>query len=62
VIVWYAASKALEFLDVEIFRLLGNSVSGHTLKHLASAIAVVIVLLMIAAMPKRAFAERYSVK
>ncbi len=45
---WYAAAKVLEFLDVEAFELLGHTVSGHTLKHLASAIAVLVVIRMIA--------------
>lgn len=38
VIAWYAIAKLLELLDGEILAL-GNMVSGHTLKHLAAAIA-----------------------
>lgn len=34
----YAVSKGLEFADTEIFRM-GEIVSGHTLKHLAAALA-----------------------
>ncbi len=45
---WYAAAKLLEFLDAEIFVLLGHALSGHTLKHLASGIAVMVVIRMIA--------------
>ena len=45
---WYAAAKLLEFLDAEIFQLLGHTLSGHTLKHLASGIAVLVVIRMIA--------------
>jgi hypothetical protein len=33
----YGAAKGLEFLDRDIFNALGQSVSGHTLKHLAAA-------------------------
>jgi hypothetical protein len=39
VIFWYAAAKGLEHFDGEIFALLGHTVSGHSLKHLASAMA-----------------------
>ncbi len=46
-IAWYGTAKVLEFLDAEVFKLLGNSVSGHSLKHLASAIAVLVVIRMI---------------
>lgn len=38
-IVWYAAAKVLEHFDKEIFALLNHAVSGHTLKHLAAALA-----------------------
>ncbi len=36
--IWYMIAKITEFYDVGIFEILGNSVSGHTIKHLASAI------------------------
>ncbi|MBT4608495.1 MAG: hypothetical protein HOC05_00550 [Gemmatimonadetes bacterium] len=39
VIFWYAAAKGLEHFDGEVFALLGHTVSGHSLKHLASAMA-----------------------
>lgn len=51
---WYAAAKVLEFLDAGIFELLGHTLSGHTLKHLASAIAVLVVIRMIASPAKSA--------
>jgi hypothetical protein len=35
----YALAKVFELLDVPIFRLLAGTVSGHTLKHLAAALA-----------------------
>jgi hypothetical protein len=34
---WYAAAKVCEGYDREIYRLLGETVSGHTIKHLLSA-------------------------
>ena len=34
---WYAAAKVCEVYDREIYRLLGEVVSGHTIKHLLSA-------------------------
>lgn len=42
----YAVAKAFEVLDVAIFRL-GHVVSGHTLKHLAAALAVYWILRML---------------
>lgn len=43
---WYLLSKLLEFLDAELMGL-GQFVSGHTLKHLAAAIAPAAVCLML---------------
>lgn len=36
---WYLAAKGLEELDARIFHATGSVVSGHTLKHLAAAVA-----------------------
>lgn len=36
---WYALAKLLEACDTEVWRLTSHLVSGHTLKHLASAAA-----------------------
>ena len=47
VILWYGLSKLLEHFDGEVFELLGQSVSGHTLKHLAAASATAVVLRML---------------
>ena len=47
VILWYGLSKALEYFDREVFDLLGHTVSGHTLKHLAAAVATFVVLRML---------------
>ncbi len=46
VFAWYVASKFLETFDRGVFGL-GHLVSGHTLKHLAAAIAAVPVFLML---------------
>jgi hypothetical protein len=47
VIVWYGLSKVLEHFDGEVFDLLGHTVSGHTLKHLAAAGATFVVARML---------------
>lgn len=47
VIAWYVLSKVLEHFDGEVFDLLGHIVSGHTLKHLAAAVATFVVLRML---------------
>jgi hypothetical protein len=47
VIAWFLVSKVLEHLDDEIFALSGQLVSGHSLKHLASAIAAWLVFRML---------------
>jgi hypothetical protein len=46
VIAWYAIAKLLELLDGEILAL-GNIVSGHSLKHLAAAMASFVVCRML---------------
>jgi hypothetical protein len=43
---WYAAAKGFEFLDRPILAV-GNVVSGHTLKHLAAAVAIYWILRML---------------
>ncbi|WP_120497925.1 hypothetical protein [Kiloniella sp. EL199] len=45
--VWYALAKALEYFDAEVYDLLGNMISGHSLKHMAAAMAVYMVVLML---------------
>jgi hypothetical protein len=47
IVLWYAFSKVLEHFDREVFELLGHTVSGHTLKHLAAALATLVVLQML---------------
>lgn len=49
VIAWYGLSKVLEFFDRGVFELTGNLVSGHSLKHLAAAVATFMVLQMLRA-------------
>lgn len=39
VILWYIVAKILEYFDGQIFELTQHLVSGHSLKHLASAVA-----------------------
>jgi hypothetical protein len=46
-IAWYGAAKAFEVFDAQILAMLGGLLSGHTLKHLASAIAVLVIIRMI---------------
>ena len=41
--VWYGGAKVAEHFDASIFDLLGGALSGHTLKHLFAALAVVAV-------------------
>ncbi len=45
--VWYGLSKLLEHYDTAVFSLLGGTVSGHTLKHLAAAASALVVLRML---------------
>lgn len=40
----YVAAKVLEFYDSEIFELLGGIVSGHSIKHVAAAVGMHILL------------------
>jgi hypothetical protein len=44
VVVTYAAAKLLEVGDHEVYALTGQLVSGHTLKHLLAALAIVPVI------------------
>lgn len=46
-IAFYALAKLLELTDTPIFRITGGRVSGHTLKHLAAAVAIVWIVLML---------------
>jgi len=47
VILWYLVAKGLEHFDPQVFELLGQTVSGHSLKHLAAAMACFMVLRML---------------
>jgi hypothetical protein len=61
VIAWYGLSKLLEFFDRGIFELTGNLVSGHSLKHVAAAVATWMVLrMLIAAGARSAVTPRES--
>ena len=46
-VLWYALTKLCEQLDSEIYTVLGDMVSGHTLKHLTAAVAAYMVLAML---------------
>ena len=43
----YALAKVFEFFDHAIFEILGQTVSGHSLKHLAAAVAAYLALPML---------------
>lgn len=43
VIVLYAMAKSAELLDMQIFSLTGDFISGHTIKHLLAALAVFLI-------------------
>ncbi len=53
VIAWYGLSKVFEFFDRGVFELTAQTVSGHTLKHLAAAVATYVVLRMLLSRPSR---------
>jgi hypothetical protein len=46
---WYALAKIFEFYDARLLSILGYAISGHTLKHLAAAVAPLVVLKMLLA-------------
>lgn len=52
-IAWYAVAKALELGDAAVFHATGDLVSGHSLKHLAAALAAWPVLNALRAQPLR---------
>jgi hypothetical protein len=41
---WYGLAKVFETFDLEIYRLLGQTLSGHTIKHLLAAIGVLAIV------------------
>jgi hypothetical protein len=47
-VLWYAVAKALEQWDVAVYRATGGIMSGHALKHLAAALAVAALVMMVA--------------
>ncbi len=50
---WYALAKALELGDAAVFHAAGELVSGHSLKHLAAALAAAPVLIAVGRAPLR---------
>jgi len=47
VFAWYGLSKVLEHFDKQVFEMLGYTISGHSLKHLAAAVSALVVLRML---------------
>ena len=45
---WYVVAKVLEHFDASVLNLLGNTISGHALKHVASGLAALVVIRMLA--------------
>ena len=37
---WYGLAKVFETFDLQIYRLLGGTLSGHTIKHVLASFAV----------------------
>ena len=37
---WYGLAKVFETFDLQIYRLLGSTLSGHTIKHVLASFAV----------------------
>jgi hypothetical protein len=56
VVLAYAASRLFEYFDRALFVLAGHWVSGHTLKHLASAVAAFALITVVIHLDKRACA------
>ena len=46
-LLWYGLAKVLEYFDLGIFEMTGEMVSGHTLKHVAAAIAVCVMVVYV---------------
>ncbi len=49
VVVWYGIAKMFEVYDREIFALSGQTISGHTLKHVAATVGAYLILRMLVA-------------
>jgi hypothetical protein len=41
---WYGLAKVFETFDLQVYRLLGDTVSGHTIKHVLAAFAVLAIV------------------
>lgn len=42
--VWYGLAKVFETFDLQVYRLLGGTMSGHTIKHVLAAIGVLAIV------------------
>jgi len=47
VVLFYGAAKALEVFDAQVFAATQHQVSGHSLKHVAAALATYVVVMML---------------
>ncbi len=60
-VLWYSLAKLCEPFDGEIYALLGDTVSGHTLKHLTAAVAAYMMLAMLrGARPPKQIRAKHS--
>jgi len=51
---WYALAKVFEQFDAQLYDILGNAVSGHSLKHLVAGVATACVIPMVGPLTNRA--------
>jgi hypothetical protein len=45
--VWYGLAKVFEYFDLSVYRALGGTLSGHTIKHVLAAFAVFAIVLQL---------------
>ena len=61
VLFWYLLAKILEYYDAVIFEITGGVVSGHTLKHIAAALAVYMMVVYVTKRrPKKDYASQIT--
>jgi hypothetical protein len=42
--IWYGLAKVFETFDLQVYRLLGSLLSGHTIKHVLASFAVFVIV------------------
>jgi hypothetical protein len=57
---WYGLAKAFETLDLQVYRLLGESMSGHSIKHVLASLAVFAVLRQLRTREPAAVSDRIA--